>query len=161
MPANVKVQYVDRWEPVENIALFPKLGDASNFPQPDIIANLDDDRLSAIPDRRSQDFVIASHILKHLANPLAMLCDIFRVLRPGGLLLPLLPDRRRTFDSQRAPTPLAHLVAELNQDVRRVDDAHILDFMVGTREAIGDAIPVCTPHRTWPQRSRRTAARFA
>jgi SAM-dependent methyltransferase len=110
-----------------------------------LIANLDSDRLAAIPDV-SQDFVIASHVLEHLANPLAMLVDIHRVLRPGGLLVLLVPDRHRTFDRDRAPTPLPHLIDEHRRDVREVDDAHILDFLVGTQEILGDSqSPVRSP----------------
>jgi SAM-dependent methyltransferase len=107
------------------------LGETPGFPQPDVVANLDQDRLKAFPDD-SQDFVIASHVLEHLANPLAMLGEIHRVLRPGALLVLLLPDRHRTFDCDRSPTPLTHLVDEYRADVREVDDAHILDFVIAT-----------------------------
>lgn len=138
VPARVTVRYLDRWEPEENSSLFPELDDPRTFPMPDILANLDLDRLSAVVDE-SQDFVIASHIIEHLANPLAMLVELHRVLRPGGLLILLLPDRHRTFDSERAPTPLAHLVDEYQRDVREVDDAHIVDFIVGTLRAAGDS----------------------
>lgn len=120
-----------------NSSLFPELGEAPGFPKPDIVANLDEDRLTSLADE-SQDFVIASHVLEHLANPIAMLVDCFRVLRPGGLVVLLVPDRHKTFDRERSPTPLAHLVDEYRRDVREVDDAHILDFMVGTSRALGD-----------------------
>ena len=137
VPAEVTVRYLDRWEPDENRSLFPELGDVQTFPTPHLLANLDLDRLSALADE-SQDFVIASHILEHLANPLAMLAELYRVLKPGGLLILLLPDRHRTFDCERAPTPLTHLVDEYQRDVREVDDAHIVDFIIGTMRAAGD-----------------------
>jgi SAM-dependent methyltransferase len=142
VPEGVTVRYVDRWQPEDNRSLFPELGDEPGFPVPDVVVNLDTDRLSAFADQ-SQDFVIASHVLEHMANPLAMLVDIYRVLKPGGLLVLLLPDRHETFDREREPTPLLHLVDEYRRDVRVVDDAHIIDFMVGTRaltkEITGDA----------------------
>src|SRR4051794_10264652 len=125
----VKVSYVDRWEPEENRELFPELG-VADFPQPDIVADLDRDGLSAL-GKHSQDFVIASHVLEHLANPLAMLAEIYRVLRPGGVTLIFLPDRRRTFDARRAPTPLEHLVAENADGVTSVSDEHIEEFLRG------------------------------
>ena len=81
------------------------------FPKPHIVSNLDIDLLGALADE-SQDFVIASHIIEHLANPLAMLVDIHRVLRDGGLLVLIVPDRHVTFDRSRQPTPLVHLVDE-------------------------------------------------
>ena len=85
LPSGLTVRYLYCWEPAENSALFPELGRRPGFPKPDIICDLDVDRLSFLPSS-SQDFVIASPILEHLANPLAMLVDIYRVLKPQGLL---------------------------------------------------------------------------
>lgn len=127
----VKVTYVDRWLPDQNRHLFPELGDAE-YPVPDIVANLDVDKLRALDDD-SQDFVIASHILEHLADPIGMVDEIHRVLRPGGVALILLPDRRRTFDRHRHPTSLWHLVAEFEAEVTEVDDEHIVEFIRGTQ----------------------------
>jgi len=129
VPETVTVSYIDRWEPGENSALFPELGESPGFPKPHIVSNLDVDLLGALPDE-SQDFVIASHIIEHLANPLAMLVDIYRVLRPGGLLVLIVPDRHVTFDRSRPPTPLVHLVDEYERGVREVDDAHVKEYLV-------------------------------
>ena len=79
------VRYVDRWQPEENLALFTNLEVGATFPKPDIVANLDVDRLSALADE-SQDFVIASHLLEHLADPLTQIAEIHRVLKPGGVV---------------------------------------------------------------------------
>jgi SAM-dependent methyltransferase len=125
------VRYVDRWEPTENRALFPELGEAASFPEPDVVANLDTDRLTSIPSG-SQDFVIASHVLEHLAEPLGQIEEIHRVLRDGGTVLILLPDRRHTFDLHRQPTSLDHLIGEYRQRVTTVDDEHIEEFMRNT-----------------------------
>lgn len=122
------VTYLDRWEPEENRDLFPELGDAAEFPQPDIVCNLDVDRLKPISDE-SQDFVIASHVLEHVADPLGQLAEMHRVLRPGGTVLVLLPDRRATFDAGREATPLAHLVDHYEAQVTEVDDQHIIEFV--------------------------------
>ncbi len=128
----VETRYVDRWQPEDNRALFPELGAAaSGFVRPDIVADLDSDRLAAIPDA-SQDYVIASHVLEHLAEPLGQIADIHRVLRPGGVVLILLPDRRHTFDRDRVPTPLSHLVDEHRRGVSTVGDDHIEEFLRAT-----------------------------
>jgi SAM-dependent methyltransferase len=137
VPLGVQVRYVDRWDPAENSQLFPELADTPDFPKPDIVADLDVDRLSALDDK-SQDFVIASHVIEHLANPLKMLEDIYRVLRPGGLLVLLVPDRHLTFDCLREPTPLTHLVEEYHSDIRVVDDTHVVDFIIGLLRSNGD-----------------------
>jgi SAM-dependent methyltransferase len=124
----VSVRYVDRWQPEENLALFTNLESGATFPKPDIVANLDVDRLAALPDE-SQDFVIASHLLEHLADPLTQLGEIYRVLKPGAVILVFLPDRRYTFDRQRSATPLAHLIAEHRDRVTVVSDEHIEDYL--------------------------------
>jgi SAM-dependent methyltransferase len=122
-------RYVDRWQPDDNRSLFPELGEAAaGFIQPDVVANLDTDRLSALADG-IEDYVIASHVLEHLADPLGQLAEIHRVLRPGGVALILLPDRRQTFDRDRDPTPLEHLVEDHRRGVTTVGDDHIEDFL--------------------------------
>ncbi len=125
---DVPVRYVDRWEPDRNHELFPEIADASAFPKPDIVANLDIDRLSALTDE-SQDFVIASHVLEHLADPLSQLAEMHRVLRRGGGALIFLPDRRYTFDRDRAPTPLRHLITDHQERVTIVSNEHLEDHL--------------------------------
>ena len=139
----VRVRYVDRWEPATNHDLFPELA-GETFPEPDIVADLDVDRLRALGDA-SLDFVIASHVLEHVAEPIGLLADIHRVLRPGGVTVVLLPDRRRTFDSERAPTPLEHLLHEHAEGVTRVDDAHLDEFLRATGEPLDDLPAVDLP----------------
>jgi SAM-dependent methyltransferase len=132
--AGTTVRYVDRWHPEENRTLFPELGDRAPFPVPDVVANFDTDRLQALADG-SQDFVIASHVLEHLAEPLGFTQEIHRVVRVGGIALILLPDRHRTFDRARHPTSLHHLISEQTAGITEVDDAHIREYleMTGTR----------------------------
>jgi SAM-dependent methyltransferase len=122
------VCYVDRWNPDESRALFGELPGA-DFIQPDVVCNLDEDLLRAFADA-SQDFVICSHVLEHLANPLALLGDAYRVLRPSGVMLILLPDRHHTYDRTRTPTPLGHVVADYQAGVTEVETAHIEDCLL-------------------------------
>jgi SAM-dependent methyltransferase len=50
------------------------------------------------------DYVIASHVIEHVPNPIRWLRDIFEILNPGGMLYLLIPDKRFTFDFQRPLT---------------------------------------------------------
>jgi SAM-dependent methyltransferase len=126
----VTVAYLDRWKPEENQNLFPELGPEAVFSAPDYVCNLDLEGLKPLADT-SQDFVIASHVLEHVAEPIGLIDEMHRVLKPGGVALVLLPDRRRTFDRRRRPTQLEHLVAEFEAGVTEVDDDHIRDFLEG------------------------------
>lgn len=129
VPDDVHVALVDQWVPDDSRALFYELDQDVSFPAPDIVANLDTERLRAV-EGDSQDFVIASHILEHMAEPIGMLVDIHRVLRPGGVLLALLPDRRRTFDRTRFGTGIEHVVGEYKAGTTVVDDDHIVEFIL-------------------------------
>lgn len=131
------VSYVDQWSPEDNARIFPELKNSA-FNKPDVIVNLNVERLSAFDDA-SQDFVIASHVFEHLVEPLGEMADAFRVLRPGGTLLIFLPDRRRTFDRDREPTTLEHLVEEYQRGVTELDDAHLIEFTSHVPEDWGDA----------------------
>lgn len=125
------VRYVDRWKPDQNQQLFPELGHDVVFPVPDIIADLNVEGLSMLPDG-SEDFVIASHLLEHLVDPLAQISEIHRVLKPGGIALIVLPDRRFTFDRARRATTLEHLVDDHEAGLQIPDDAHIEEFLIYT-----------------------------
>jgi SAM-dependent methyltransferase len=127
LPAGSTVRYVDRSTPSEARRLYPEVPEAE-FPEPHVVIDFDVDRLDVF-STCSLDFVIASHVLEHLADPLGFLVEIHRVLRPGGIAIVLLPDRRRTFDKTRPPTPLEHLVEDHACGVTRVDDEHVEEFL--------------------------------
>jgi SAM-dependent methyltransferase len=124
------VRYLDRWQPDRNAELFPEL-EGATFPKPDLVVDLNRDAMGPVPGE-SQDFIVCSHVLEHLANPLRAIDDFHRVLRPGGTLLILLPDRRRTFDKDRLPTELGHVVADFDAGEVEVDDEHIIEFLTNT-----------------------------
>jgi SAM-dependent methyltransferase len=118
---------VDRWQPDENADLYPELVDAA-FPEPDVVCDLNEERLSAVGDGKL-DFVVASHVLEHVADPIGLLDDMHRVLRPDGIAVVLLPDRRLTFDRRRPPTALGVLVRKHTERVTSITDADIDEFL--------------------------------
>jgi SAM-dependent methyltransferase len=129
LPAGACVTYLDRWPPERSRELYPEL-ESVEFVTPDLLVDLDTEGLRPIGDE-SVDFVVASHLLEHVANPIAVLDEIHRVLRGGGLALVVLPDRTTTFDRPRSPTPLADVIADFRRGATRVDDEHLLDFLNG------------------------------
>jgi SAM-dependent methyltransferase len=74
----------------------------------------------------SYDFVLASHVLEHVANPLRALSEWKRVVRVGGTILCILPHKRGTFDHKREFTSLEHMEEDFRAD-RRDDDLTHLD----------------------------------
>lgn len=75
------------------------------------------------------DFVLSSHCLEHVANPLAALREWRRVTRPGGHLLLVLPDPRRTFDHRRPITTLAHLREDNARGTGEDDETHFAEVL--------------------------------
>jgi SAM-dependent methyltransferase len=84
--------------------------------------------LHGIADHR-YDFVLSSHNLEHISNPIRALKEWIRVVRPGGAIIVLLPDYRRTFDHRRKPTPIEHMLEdyELGRDER--DLTHLEEIL--------------------------------
>jgi SAM-dependent methyltransferase len=103
--------------------------------------------LTPIADE-SYDCVLACHCLEHLANPLRALDEWKRVLRPGGLLLLILPHREGTFDWRRPVTRLDHMIEDQTNEIDETDLTHLpevmelhdltLDSPAGTKEQFRD-----------------------
>jgi SAM-dependent methyltransferase len=124
VPAGAKVTYVDRLSEPELRLHYPELADEA-FAPIEVVGSAED--LSAFSDS-CLDFVIANHLLEHLEYPVRGLLEFQRVLRPGGILYMALPDMRFTFDRDRDPTSVEHLLEEHRHgaDVNR--RAHYLDW---------------------------------
>lgn len=85
---------------------------------------------SALPVRdASCDFVLSSHVLEHMANPLHALREWHRVLKANGSLLLVLPDGARTFDHKRMTTGWEHLLADLAAGRPETDRTHIAEAL--------------------------------
>jgi SAM-dependent methyltransferase len=106
--AGVTVTYVDRMGVAALREHYPELGDAP-LVEVDVIDN--GETLGAQPDACA-DFVIANHFIEHSEDPIGTLANHLRVIRPGGILFLAVPDRRRTFDADREPTPLEHIIRD-------------------------------------------------
>jgi SAM-dependent methyltransferase len=122
-----RVRYADRSVQGGRDKNWPELVGLPRGPAADFDINLDVDGLAPIPDG-SLDAVIASHLIEHLANPIAALREFERVVRHQGRLVLVVPDRTVTFDSVRQPTPLARVLAKFHQRVTQVDDEEIREF---------------------------------
>jgi len=99
--------------------------------------------LQVIPNEK-YDFLIASHCLEHCANTLKTVKEWLRVIKKGGCILLILPDKRYTFDHNRTVTAFKHLEEDFNNNIDEKDLTHLseilelhdlnLDLPAGTKE---------------------------
>lgn len=108
--------YVDRFaEYAGEPCLADFLGDATTLPFRD----------------NSLDYVVSSHVLEHVANPVAALAEWYRVLRPGGIIYLVVPDRRYTWDHARPLTTVDHLLEDFERGATPFEATHIDEFVTG------------------------------
>lgn len=122
------VRYVDRLTAAEIEEKFPELSGYDIVPT-DVICDVASDGLHPFADG-SLDFIIASHLLEHLPNPLGFLKECHRVLRNSGILYLVVPDKDYTFDRDRQRTCLAHLIEDLDSHTVTIDESHLVDYLV-------------------------------
>jgi len=84
--------------------------------------------LQGVPDG-VYDFVLASHVLEHVADPLRALRSWARVVGDEGRLVLVVPHREGTFDHRRPVTPLAHLVADQEAGTGEDDLTHLPEVL--------------------------------
>ena len=77
----------------------------------------------------SYDFVLSSHCIEHLANPLLGLQAWLRVLKAGGTLLLVVPHKEGTFDHRRPVTSLQHLLDDLQAGTGEDDLTHLDEIL--------------------------------
>lgn len=80
-------------------------------------------------ESNSYDFVLASHILEHVANPILALNEWKRLLKDAGVLVLVLPDKRFTFDHRRPVTTMSHLLEDFQNDVHEDDLTHLSEIL--------------------------------
>lgn len=84
--------------------------------------------LSQIP-ADSYDFLLSCHSLEHVANPIKAVFEWARVLKKGGELILILPDKDNTFDHRRPYTTFEHLVNDYNNNIGEEDTTHFEEVL--------------------------------
>lgn len=90
---------------------------------------------------KSYDFILASHVLEHIANPFRALAEWLRVLKDGGVLLLIVPHKDGTFDHKRPVTSLTHLIDDFRNQTREGDLTHLPEILELTDINLDPYIP--------------------
>jgi len=126
VPPSVEVRYVD-YLPIHTLRRHHAhlVADGQTLVVPDVID--DGELLESFADE-SVDFVIASHFIEHCEDPIGALAAHLRVVRRGGILLQVLPDKRFSFDVARPITSLDHLIRDHDDGPKRSRQEHYREW---------------------------------
>lgn len=75
------------------------------------------------------DFLITSNVIEHLANPLKALLEWKRVIKSGGVMVIVFPNKDLTFDHKRQPTTIDHVINDFKNNVDERDLSHLMEII--------------------------------
>jgi len=116
------------------------------------------------------DFLLSSHTLEHVANPIKALSEWIRVVKTDGLFLIVLPEKHFTFDRYRPTTPLEHMIEDFRagrgeDDLTHMDESvrlhdysmtpEIPDPVVFKARSLKNVENRCLHHHTFTQKSTK------
>lgn len=156
LPATARVEYFDAMDAAKAAELFPEIP-ADTFVAVDHLGDIDHGGLAMFADG-DFDFVICNHVIEHVANPIKLVRDVFRITRPHGTVVLAAPDKDYTYDKARDLTPFDHLWDDFENDVTENDDEHYMDFFRGAAPHVLDVDPVHLPYNIQRVRERREHA---
>ena len=107
--SGMKVQYVDQFPKDKLREMYPEL-ENTEVVEPDI---LDDAETLATVENGKYDFVIAAHVIEHMKNPIQAIENWLRVVKKGGKVYLVIPDKRASFDKMRVRTSFGALNSRL------------------------------------------------
>jgi len=125
--------------------------------------------LGGIADH-AYDFVLSSHSLEHIANPVKAVREWTRVVKPRGAIIIILPDYRHTFDHRRRPTLVQHMIEDYERGTDERDLTHLpeilelhdlsLDLAAGTNDnfkqrSLRNFENRCLHHHVFDERNSR------
>lgn len=89
---------------------------------------LDATELNRIPSNQF-DFILSSHVIEHIANPIKGLFEWVRVLKDDGIFVIVIPHKDGTFDHKRNITKLSHIINDYNGNTLENDLTHIDEIL--------------------------------
>ena len=109
-PTEATVKVLDHYSTEELAVQAREAGDDPETLVPVDYVCRTDDYADAVDE--TFDVLIANHVLEHVDRPIRWLQTARTLLRDGGVLFLVLPDKKQSFDRFRPDTPLSHLLFE-------------------------------------------------
>lgn len=88
--------------------------------------------VEALGARGPVDYVVASHVMEHLPDPIGWLRDLGAALKDEGVVFLAMPDMRFTFDHRRTPSTTGDLIAHHVAGARVASPAQVFEHVART-----------------------------
>ena len=75
------------------------------------------------------DFLLSSNCIEHIANPIKALIEWKRVLKSGGVLVLVAPNKESNFDHRRNFTSIEHFIQDYQRDTQESDMTHLDEIL--------------------------------
>jgi SAM-dependent methyltransferase len=75
------------------------------------------------------DYLLNSHVLEHIANPIKAINEWKRVVKKDGYLVFVLPSKAHTFDWKRELTSLSHIIDDFKNNISELDETHFSEII--------------------------------
>lgn len=132
LPKGAFMTNIDLVSREENIKKYPEL----NASEVVVSDHIDDGFVLSTISEESQDFLIANHVLEHAPNPIQVLINWVRVVKPNGILFVTVPIGEKCFDKGRALTTLQHLIDDFElynrHELEQIDErnkSHLIEWI--------------------------------
>lgn len=117
LPKATSVEYADIYSAEDAKRSLSELGYLGyhnrKFAEVSIVFDCKRPPLEMVPTE-SKDSVYSSHSLEHSPNPISALVDYLRVVKKGGVVYTVIPNKKYTYDRYRNPTNIDYLIKKYN-----------------------------------------------
>jgi len=97
---------------------------------------LSDKSLKSVIKNRKFNYVIASHVIEHVPDPILWFNDIYYLLKDNGVLTLAIPDKRYTFDICRNLSRPAEIIGAHLDRLTRPSSTNMYDFACESRQDV-------------------------
>jgi hypothetical protein len=143
-----QVRYVDHASRAELQAKYQAEGHIGAVTDVDVIWDGSGSLSESLDDATPIDGVLASHVFEHIPDPVGWLANVGAVLRPGGIVGLIVPDKRFTFDHNRRLSEPADLVDAYLRRAVVPSFAQIYDFHTKAIPVDTEALWTCSADYT-------------
>lgn len=130
IPLGTKILYADLFKQAQ---LESELYSTNSFEYVPTDIHTSFDQMEGI-ENSSLDFIIASHVIEHVRDPIGAINTAWDKLKKGGELVLIVPKRERTLDKTRPATQLEHLIEDNRNPSRYRDALHVVEFYAHTNK---------------------------